>query len=171
MTATSEAIERAEQIQVRLLAHQPSRLRDWSEHFAAPKRAALLSGPRGVGKTTWMLSQAEKSHMLYVSVDSPVLTAVPLFDLIEAAFMKGYEGILIDEVHYSSDWSRHLKAAYDAFPGHAIIASDSSSIALRNEVGDLSRRFPVHFMPLLSFREFLMLVLDRPIDRMDPFDY
>jgi len=31
-----------------------------------------------------MLSQAEKSHMLYVSVDSPVLTTVPLFDLIES---------------------------------------------------------------------------------------
>jgi len=84
MTATSEAIERAEQIQARLLAHRPSRLRNWSEQFVAPKRAALLSGPRGVGKTAWMLSQAEKSHMLYVSVDSPVLTAVPLFDLIES---------------------------------------------------------------------------------------
>lgn len=164
-----EAIQRAEQIQERLLAHQPDRLRDWSQRFDLPKRAGLLSGPRGAGKTTWMLSQVEKRHMLYVSVDSPVLTPIPLFDLLEGIFMKGYEGVFVDEVHYSTNWSKHLKAAYDAFPAHTIIASDSSTIALRKELADLSRRFPVHTIPLLSFREYMMLVLDRRIDPIDPF--
>lgn len=171
MTAISEAIGRAERIQERLLAHQPERLRDWSLRFDLPKRAALLTGPRGVGKTTWMLAQADRHHLLYVSVDSPVLTAIPLFDLLEGIFMRGYEGVLVDEVHYASDWARHLKAAYDAFPDRCIVASDSSTIALRKEVSDLSRRFPVHAMPLLSFREYLMLKLDRDIARLDPFEY
>jgi len=170
MPVITDAIQRAESIQERLLAHQPDRLRDWSQQFDIPKRAGLLSGPRGTGKTTWMLSKVEKQHMLYLSADSPVLTPVSLFDLLEGVFMKGYEGVFVDEVHYSADWSRHLKAAYDAFPGHTIIASGSSTIALRKELGDLSRRFPVHTIPLLSFREYLMLVLDRQIDPINPFE-
>ncbi len=171
MSLVTDAIRRAEQIQERLLTHQPDRLRDWSKQFKIPKRAGILSGPRGVGKTTWMLSQVEHTHMLYVSVDNPILTAIPLFDLIEGLFMKGYEGVLVDEVHYSTDWSRHLKAAYDSFPGHTIIASDSSTIALKKELADLSRRFPIHTSPFLSFREYLMLVLDRRMDRINPFDH
>ena len=170
MSSITDAIERAEQIQARLLTHQPERLRDWSEHFEMPQRAGLLSGPRGVGKTTWMLSQAEKHHLLYFSADNPVLSTPHLFDLLEGIFMRGYEGVLVDEVHYATDWARHLKAAYDAFPNHKILASDSSTVVLRKEMSDLSRRFPVHTMPLLSFREFLMLTLNREIDPIDPFN-
>lgn len=171
MTVINDAIRRAELTQERLIAHQPAHLRDWSQQFAVPERAGLLSGPRGTGKTTWMLSKVQKQHMLYLSVDSPILTSIPLFDLLEGIFMEGYEGVFVDEVHYSADWSRHLKAAYDTFPGHTIIASDSSTIALRKEMGDLSRRFPVHAIPLLSFREYLMLILDRKIDPINPFDF
>ena len=170
MSLIADAIERAEQIQARLLTHQPKRLRDWSVRFEMPKRAGLLSGPRGVGKTTWMLSQVEKHHLLYFSADNPVLSTSHLFDLLEGIFMRGYEGVLIDEVHYATDWARHLKAAYDAFPNHKILASDSSTVVLRKEISDLSRRFPVHTMPLLSFREFLMLKLNREIDPIDPFN-
>lgn len=169
MSLITEAIERAEQIQARLLTHQPSRLRDWSGHFNMPERAGLLSGPRGVGKTTWMLSQVEPHHMLYLSADNPVLSTVPLFDLLEGIFMRGYEGALVDEVHYATGWARHLKAAYDAFPKNRILASDSSTVILRNETADLSRRFPVHTMPLLSFREFLSLKLNREVAPIDPF--
>lgn len=170
MTLITEAIERAEQIQARLLTHQPDRIRDWSRHFSLPERAGLLSGPRGVGKTTWMLSQVEAHHMLYLSADNPVLSTAPLFDLIKGIFMRGYEGVLIDEVHYAADWARHLKAAYDAFPKHRITASDSSTVILRKEMADLSRRFPIHTMPLLSFREFLTLKLNRDIPQIDPFN-
>lgn len=170
MSLIADAIERAEQIQARLLTHQPKRLRDWSARFEMPQRAGLLSGPRGVGKTTWMLSQAEKHHLLYFSADNPVLSTPHLFDLLEGIFMRGYEGVLIDEVHYATDWARHLKAAYDAFPDHKILASDSSTVVLRKEISDLSRRFPVHTMPLLSFREFLMLTLNREIAPIDPFN-
>lgn len=171
MSVITEIIDRIEQIQARLHAHQPGQLRDWSVRFSLPKRAGLLSGPRGVGKTTWMLSQTERHHLLYLSADNPVLSTVPLYDLLEHIFMRGYEGVLIDEVHYANDWARHLKAAYDAFPKCRIIAGDSSTVVLRKELTDLSRRFPVFKMPLLSFREFLMLKLKRDIPRINPFDY
>jgi len=169
MSLITEAIDRAGQIQARLLSHQPDIIRDWSLRFALPERAGLLSGPRGVGKTTWMLSQVEANHLLYFSADNPVLSTIPLYDLVEGIFMRGYEGVLIDEVHYATGWARHLKAAYDSFPKHRIIASDSSTVVLRKEMADLSRRFPVHTMPMLSFREFMMLKLKRDIPRIDPF--
>jgi len=57
----------------------------------------LITGARGVGKTTWMLSQLSSNHFLYFSADNPIFSAFPLYDLAEAVFMEGYEGILIDE--------------------------------------------------------------------------
>ena len=106
-----------------------------------------------------------------MSVDHPAFSATPLYDLIEVAFMEGYEGVLIDEIHYAMHWARHLKAAYDAFPGKRLIASDSSTVVLRDGTTDLSRRFPMQTLPLLSFREYLMLRLDRDVPVIDPFDY
>jgi predicted AAA+ superfamily ATPase len=164
-------IDKLAQTQERLLAHLPGKRRDWLNRLQISERAALLIGPRGTGKTTWLLLQAEAGHLLYFSADHPLLAAAPLHDLLEAIFLRGYEGALVDEVHYAADWARHLKAAYDAFPNKIIRASDSSAIVLRKGVADLSRRFPLYAMPLLSFREYLMLRLDRDIPRIDPFDY
>ncbi len=165
------AIERARINQERLLAHQPVKVRQYVKQLDIQGRAGLLIGSRGTGKTTWLLRQAEREHFLYLSVDHPAYSNVPLYDLIEAAFMEGYEGVLLDEIHYAVDWSRHLKAAYDTFPAKRLFASDSSTIVLRQGMADLSRRFPVHTMPLLSFREFLMLRLDQEISVIDPFAY
>ena len=164
-------IEQARIIQERLLAHQPVKVRKYVEELDISGRAGLLIGPRGTGKTTWLLRQVEKHHFLYVSADHPAFSNIPLYSLIEAAFMAGYEGILVDEVHYAVDWSRHLKSAYDAFPGKQLLASDSSTIVLRQGMADLSRRFPIRTLPLLSFREFLTLRLDREIPVLDPFSY
>ena len=38
--------------------------------------------------------------------------------------MQGYEGVFIDEVHYASQWSQSIKAAYDSFPAKLLWASD-----------------------------------------------
>ena len=85
--------------------------------------------------------------------------------------MAGYEGILVDEVHYARDWSQHLKALYDSFPRHSIWASDSSAIVLRKKMGDLSRRFVSARLPLLSLREFAILAgADPTLPTLDPLN-
>ncbi|MCF7848094.1 MAG: AAA family ATPase [Kiritimatiellales bacterium] len=169
--AARSAIERARVNQERLLAHQPMKIRQYIKQLEIQGRAGLLIGSRGTGKTTWLLRQAAQEHFLYFSADHPALSNIPLYDLIETAFMEGYEGVLVDEIHYAVDWSRQLKAAYDAFPGKRLLASDSSTIVLRKGMADLSRRFPIRTMPLLSFREFLMLRLDVEIPVIDPFNH
>jgi hypothetical protein len=144
-------------IQERKLQKLPEKLRLFYERNEQKNRAVLIFGPRGVGKTTFMLSRIKNKKIFYLSADNPLVSAVSLWDLGNAIFMKGYEGIAIDEVHYAKDWSIHLKALYDSFPDKIIWASDSSSLVLRHGIGDLSRRFSKVEIPLMSFREYLAL--------------
>lgn len=165
-----DIIERLEIIQQRLLLFKPEILRPFFKAIKPTDRAIILTGARGTGKTTFLLSRLGSSHILYFSADNPITSGHSLYDLIEAAFMKGYEGVFIDEVHYASSWARDLKAAYDAFPGKMIWASDSSSLALRRGIEDLSRRFLFIRLPLLSFREFIALMTGEEYPVLDAFE-
>lgn len=95
--------------------------------------------------------------MLYLSLDNPLLSTETLYEIVENIFLRGYDGVILDEVHYSSDWSRHLKAIYDDFPGKKIWVSDSSALVLRAGNADLSRRYVAINMPMMSFREYLYI--------------
>jgi hypothetical protein len=112
----------------------------------------MLTGPRGVGKTTYLLHHAQKlletqqERLLYLSADNPTLGNEGLYEIVTSIFLAGYSGVIIDEVHFAKDWSIHLKALYDDFPNHRLWISDSSSLCLRMGKGDLSRRF-VHIVP------------------------
>ncbi len=158
-----------EAIQARQVAALPRRLRPFSREITWKGRAILLLGPRGVGKTTLLLSRSAPHRLLYLSLDSPLAAGPSLWDLGQAAFMKGYDGLICDEVHHARDWSIHLKALYDAFPDKSLWASDSSSLLLRQGLADLSRRFPVIDVPFLSLREYLCLTDGFEGPPVDPF--
>lgn len=109
-----------EVIKERLLLVPPPRIRlGFSEPPTLTPRTMLVIGPRGVGKTTFLLNQLKDKHYLYVSLDNPLVSRISMWDLADHAFLKGYEGIVFDEVHFSKDWSLHLKALYDAHPQRA----------------------------------------------------
>jgi len=142
----------------KLMYEIPSKTRDWYTNLDInSSRGLLVSGPRGTGKTTWLLLNLIDTNYLYFSADSPIISGVSLYELCEFIFLSGYDGIFIDEIHYAKDWSLHAKALYDAFPNKKIVICDSSSVALRKGIGDISRRFVNLNMPLLSFREYLVL--------------
>lgn len=153
----------------RRIAALPARLRPFTTEYGTLPRAILLTGARGVGKTTFLLHQARDRKMLYVSAENPLIAGESLYDVAKSVFLAGYEGIIIDEVHYVRDWSIHTKAIYDDFPERSVWISDSSSLVLRNSIGDLSRRFLSIRMPLLSFREFLYLEKGELYPVLDPF--
>lgn len=67
-------------------------------------RAALILGPRGVGKTRLLLREAERhGNILYLSADHPYLDEVSLWAIAEAAFVRGYDGLAVDEVHFARE--------------------------------------------------------------------
>lgn len=142
-----------------LVAQLPNTLRPWSQAQDLGKdRGILVAGPRGVGKTTFLLSQAKKhGNTLYISADHPSFNIYSLYELGTHIFERGYRTLIIDEVHFAKNWSQHVKALYDDFPNKQLWVSDSSSIMMRQGTYDLSRRMPRLHMPILSFREYLIV--------------
>ncbi|OGQ34274.1 MAG: AAA family ATPase [Deltaproteobacteria bacterium RIFCSPHIGHO2_12_FULL_43_9] len=166
-----DIIEKLALVQERLIASIPPKLRFFiSNHSLQGKRGFLIIGPRGVGKTTLLLKESAKGKILYLSADNPIISQTTLSDIAESCFSNGYEGIIIDEVHYAKDWSMHVKSIYDNFPKKTIWISDSSSLILRKSTRDLNRRFPKLFVPFLSFREYLELKHDLKFRSFDPFN-
>ncbi len=150
-------IERLERNMKRRLAHMPERLRLYTSEFRNLPSAVIITGARGCGKSTFLLYHAKDENMLYLSMDNPLLSTFSLYEIVEYIFLNGYDGVIIDEVHYATDWSRHLKAIYDDFPGKKIWVSDSSALVLRTGNADLSRRYVAIQMPMMSFREYLYI--------------
>ncbi|APT76006.1 ATPase AAA [Marinitoga sp. 1135] len=168
-----DVIEQLELKKERLLNALPEKKRLYFQKIEKydDTRGMLLYGPRGVGKTTYLLMKAAENNFFYLSGDDPKVAAIPLFDLGEKVFLQGYNGIIIDEVHYLNKWSIHIKALYDSYPDKKIWISDSSSIILRTGIADLSRRFVKVRIPLLSFREYIHFLTNKEIMEIEnPFN-
>jgi len=163
LDAFSDLTHKLEVIQNRLIQQLPPSRRLFDEKGILNRRASLLVGPRGTGKTTFLLSLLADptiesfKNSIYFSLDNPILAGISLYDYGDWLFQNGYNTLILDEVHSVTDWSRDTKALYDAYPDKKIVASDSSSLILRKGLGDLSRRFVIEKFPFLSFREFLYL--------------
>ena len=125
-------------------------------------RLVGIKGPRGVGKTTLLLQHlkeafGETDKALYVSLDNLWFEAHDLHALAEYHYTHGGEVLVIDEVHYASDWQRRIKNLYDDFPRLSIAYTGSSMLKIDFESADLSRRQMLYSMQGLSFREYLSL--------------
>ncbi|HRW63223.1 MAG TPA: AAA family ATPase [Bacteroidales bacterium] len=130
-------------------------------------RLIEIKGPRGVGKTTLMLQQAQKlsktssSAVLYVSLDDPYFYNHTIIDTADYFIKFGGLYLFLDEVHkYPSkfpkhDWSTEIKVIYDRYPDLQVIYSGSSVLQLFKGHGDLSRRKCSYNLPGLSFREYI----------------
>lgn len=153
----------------RRLESMPERIRPFTSEIDSLPRAFLLTGARGVGKTTYLLHHSVGKNLLYFSADNPTLANENLYDIVKTIFLSGFAGVIIDEVHFARDWSIQLKALYDDFPTHSLWVSDSSALVLRSGIADLSRRYVPITMPILSFREFLFLKTGITYPCVDPF--
>lgn len=101
----------------RRLAAIPRRLRFYTSEYEKLPHALILTGARGCGKSTFLLHHSRNKRILYFSADNPKIIGESLYEIVNYIFMKGYEGVIIDEIHYAANWSIHLKALYDDFPG------------------------------------------------------
>lgn len=131
------------------------------------KRAAVLLGPRRVGKTV-MIKQIvqeairdgiKRRNVLYASIDTPLYTNLSLQYFVDR--VKGANDgqrcvIIFDEVQYLKDWQRHLKDLVDVYPNVKFIASGSAAAALSLQSKESGAgRFSDFMLPPLTFSEFI----------------
>lgn len=172
MKKLSNVIEQIEIIHERLKLFIPKQLRPYySQIDLEDIRDVIIYGGRGVGKTTFLLHKSLNKNFLYLSADNPIVSPYPLFDIAEAVFYRGYDGVIIDEVHFAKDWEINLKAPYDSFPNKYIWVSGSSSLSLKSSKADLSRRYTLFRIPLMSFREYIFLTKNIEVESINPFNF
>jgi predicted AAA+ superfamily ATPase len=172
MNEINKVVEQLEVIHSRLKLNIPERKRPiYNQININNTRDVIIYGSRGVGKTTFLLLKSLNKNFLYFSADNPLTYPYSLYEISETAFLKGYDGVIIDEVHFAKDWEINLKAIYDSFPDKFIWVSGSSNLALKTSKADLSRRFVNYKIPMLSFREYLYLTEGIELEPINPFDF
>lgn len=137
-----------------------------------PRRFAVLSGARRVGKTTVMrqlinhlLEQGvPPRNILYLSFDNP-LCLLAGFEQILSTYNSLEHSphcyFFFDEVQYAAQWSLWVKYLYDQFPDVKLVATGSASPVLEKGAADSGvGRWQILHMPTMSFREFCALQQD-----------
>ena len=126
------------------------------------QRMIILTGARGTGKTTMVLQHyleryQDVKHCLYIPADNPLVLKTGIYQTVVEYFKYYGDCVIIDEVHKQKNWSVDVKALYDAYPDKQFIVLGSSTLSIKSEKGDLSRRALSYSLPSLSFREYLQL--------------
>lgn len=159
----------------------PARFRDWPKRAyldgfynlvaeSSVRRAVVLLGPRRVGKTVILHQAIQRliedgvaaTDILYVSVDTPVYSGLPLERLL--ALYRELHGhgtdkrlyVFYDEIQYHPEWEVHLKSLVDSYVGYRFVVSGSAAAALRMKSQESGAgRFTDFLLPPLTFAEFL----------------
>jgi predicted AAA+ superfamily ATPase len=135
------------------------------EKYPLASRFSIITGQRGVGKTTAMIQKILSENdddiltknALYVPVDHFIVGGRSLYEIAEEFYNLGGEMICFDEIHKYAGWSGELKSIYDTLQKLTILASGSSAMEIQKGSHDLSRRAVVYPMTGLSFREYIDL--------------
>lgn len=127
-------------------------------------RLIVITGARGVGKTTLLLQYMKEqlNHVpdeekMFVNLDDLYFTKISLVDFADQFVKQGGRYLFLDEVHKYPGWSREIKNIYDYFEELKIIVTGSSALNIHKGNVDLSRRALHYRLPGLSFREFIEL--------------
>jgi len=137
------------------------------------RRAAILFGPRRVGKTIIIQQTIEQlvqdgipaKNILYLSIDTPLLQGLELEELIQLyTEIQSFSSpekcfIFFDEIQYLSNWEVHLKVLVDRWQATKFIASGSAAAALKRKSSESGAgRFTDFILPPITFCEFLRLL-------------
>lgn len=138
---------------------------------AGLRRAILLAGPRRVGKSTILnqiavekvASGVDARSIVYISLDHPVLRMVRLSEILALYHATVHAEdkpvtLLLDEVHYASEWELEIKQLVDHRPNYRILATGSASVVQRHRLAESGvGRWVSVSIPTLSFYEFIQI--------------
>ncbi len=135
---------------------------------ARVRRAAVLLGPRRVGKTVLIKQVIQEAinrglsprRILYASIDTPVFSGMRLESFVDMLPEREGPGLIVfDEIQYLKDWERHLKDLVDSVPDCKFVATGSAAAALRLKSRESGAgRFSEFMLPPLTFHEFLCFI-------------
>jgi predicted AAA+ superfamily ATPase len=134
--------------------------RELLDEIDRQNRLIVISGPRGVGKTTLIIQYIRKflgnsNEVLYVSLDNIYFSENRLYDTANEFRKLGGKYLFLDEVHKYPDWAREIKNIYDDFPELCLVVTGSSILEIYQGFADLSRRAVSYNLEGLSLREYL----------------
>lgn len=150
------------------LKNQAYRRYFFHEAMMFEHRLSILSGQRGIGKTTALVQKLLEHvngdrmdpKILYIQADHFVMGNLSLYEIAEQFKSLNGELLAIDEIHKYPNWSLELKSIYDTFPQIKILASGSSALEIMKGSHDLTRRALVHHIDGCSFREYCEMKLN-----------
>ncbi|WP_256484766.1 ATP-binding protein [Endozoicomonas sp. 4G] len=147
-------------------------------------RAAVLMGPRRVGKTVMVYHTIEKlleegvspTNILYVSLETPIYTGLSLEQILNF-FSEEFKHkrdsklyIIFDEIQYLPNWEVHLKSLVDSYVSHKYIATGSAAPALKLKSRESGAgRFTEFLLPPLTFAEYLSFI--NKSDKLMSYDH
>ena len=136
------------------------------------RRAAILMGPRRVGKTVMIYhaikrlidSGVDSRRIIYMSIDTPIYSNVSLDELFLYArtslHTEDVDGFFVfyDEIQYLKEWEVNLKSLVDTYKSVKFIASGSAAAELRKKSDESGAgRFTDFSLPPLTFYEYIHL--------------
>jgi len=130
----------------------------WKD-LAAEKSMIFLSGPRQVGKTTFMQEIIAKGypHTTYFNWDildnKKTLLENPYFFQSVDVEGKGRPLVILDEIHKYRQWKNYLKGVYDKFHDRfsfAILGSGRLDISKRTGDAMTGRFLEMHLFPFTA---------------------
>ena len=145
------------------------------EQTNAPVRRALMDsidwnyrmigikGPRGVGKTTFLLQYAKENfepgmrQCLYVNMNSFYFQGRGLVDFADEFYRGGGQVLLVDQAFKLPDWRQELCACYRRFARLRIVYTTSSVETADEQADELTQISRCYVLHGFSFREFVNL--------------
>ena len=145
----------------------------WKTLTRSPRRYQVVLGPRRVGKTVAMYQTIDRllhegvsaDRLWFMRMDHPLFHDYPLggwvrslLESIDAVSEASPAYLFLDEVNYATHWDQWLKTFYDERWPIRLVATSSSTAALRNRTIESGvGRWSEQYLTPYSFAEYLDL--------------
>ncbi|MCH5179078.1 MAG: ATP-binding protein [Prevotellaceae bacterium] len=131
-----------------------------------------IKGPRGVGKTTFLLQYAKKNYSysagrcLYINMNSFYFHGRGLVDFAQEFVKRGGRVLLVDQLFKQNGWREELCECYRTLPLLQIIFATTTVEEPNTDNDELSKLAHFYVLHGFSFREYINMQASFDIPRI-----